>query len=170
MMALARCLRYTTWSLFVFAMTGCGTTAVIDTHPLIAHSPDSEIAKIYFLRTDPGFDGVGGNAYTISLGGQDLLTIAKGEYALTYLKNYSGDVTVESSTVVYRGGLNTWVKIEESQHFNFQGPETYYVTFRKVYNDSIMGASYIPLSITEDIAKRLARELKPVGNARNQPL
>jgi len=170
MKALARYLRYSTCCLFVFAIAGCGTTAIIDTHPLIAQSPDSEIAKINFLRTDPGFDGVGGNAFTISLGGEDLLTIAKGEYALTYLKNYSGDVTVESSTVVYRGGLNTWIKVEESQHFNFEGPKTYYVTFSKIFNDTIMGTSYIAQSITEDIAKRLARELKPVGDAMAHPL
>jgi len=137
---------------------------------LLAQSSDQGFVKVYFLRTDPGFDGVSGNALTISLAGQDLLTLAKGEYALVYLKNYSGDVTVESSTVALRGGLNTWVKAKEAQHFDFAWPQTYYITFRKVLSDLGSGTPYVAQRITEDVAQDLARQLKPVGGAANHPL
>ena len=160
---------YFIFSLFSFVAVGCGSTAIMKTHPYIAHSINNDTVKVYFIRTDSGFDGVGGNAYTLSMGGYDLLTIAKGEYTLVNLNAYSGDITVESSTVVYRGS-NTWIKVKESGQFKFISPNTYYVTFKKQFNDSINGVSVIPYSVTESIAKRLVPELKPIGKAKEQPL
>jgi len=163
-------LRYFITGLLVFLAAGCGTTAIKESHSLLANSSVDNIAKVYFIRPDPGFRGVMANAFTISLGGQELLTIAKGEYTLVYLKYYSGDVTVESSTVVNRGGKNTQVTVKESLPFKFDESKTYYITFREYQKGMMQGASYIPYSITEDAARNLASKLKPIGKAVAAPL
>jgi len=160
-----RCIRALAFIFLVAAINGCGTTAIKESHPLLANSSVGNIAKVYFIRPDPGFRGVMGNAITISLGGQELLTIAKGEYTLVYLKYYSGDVTVESSTVVNRGGMNTQVTVKESLPFKFDESKTYYITFKEYQRGMMQGTSYIPFSITEDVARNLASKLNPIGKA-----
>lgn len=164
MRALTRCVQYFTTGFLVFLVVGCGTTAIQESHPLIGNSADGNVAKVYFIRPDSGFDGVKGNAFTISLDGQKLLTLAKGEYTLVNLKHYSGDVTVESSAVVNRGGMNTQVTVKESQPFVFEEATTYYVTFQ----ESPRG--YIPYCITQESARNTAKKLNPVGNAVASPL
>jgi len=163
-------LRYFACGLFVFIAVGCGTTAIMQTHPLLADPLNVKAAKVYFIRSDSGFDGVRGNAYTISLDGQDLLTISKGEYTLVYLMEYSGDMTVVSSDVVNRGGLNTWIKVKGSRRFLFEGSKTYYITFERSLHDPFQGTAYIPTGITETVAKRMAGTLKPIGEAVAHPL
>ncbi len=153
-----------TTGVIVFLVVGCGATATKESHPLLANSSDGNIAKVYFIRPDPGFQGVMGNSFKISLADQELLTIAKGEYTLIYLKHYSGDVTVESSTVVNQRGINTQVTVKESQPFTFDESKTYYITFR----ESPRG--YVPYNITEVAARNLAIKLKPIGKAIASPL
>ncbi len=86
MRVLTKYLRHFTTGLLVLLVAGCGTTAIKESHPLLANSSVGNIAKVYFIRPDPGFRGVMGNAFTISLGGQELLTIAKGEYVSSPVK------------------------------------------------------------------------------------
>jgi hypothetical protein len=150
--------------LAVFLFFGCGTTATRESHPLLANASDSDAARIYFIRPDPGFDGVVGNAFKISMAGEELLSLAKGEYTLVYLKNYSGDVTVESTQVENRMGMNTQVTVEETRLFTFGAFRTYYITFE----ESPRG--YVPHSISEEAARTLSSELKPIGNAIASPL
>lgn len=149
---------FTTGLLLVLAAS-CGTTATSESHPLLANSTDDSTTMVYFIRPDDGFKGVKGNAFTIFLGGQQLLTIAKGEYTLVYLKPYSGDVTVESTTVINQSGMNTQVKVKESQPFTFNVSEIYYITFR----ESPRG--YVPYSVSEDAARTMANGLTPIASA-----
>ena len=146
------------------AVFGCGTTATQDSHPLLSNSASDAVARVYFLRSDPGFRGVMGNAFKISLANQELLTIAKGEYTLVYLKPYAGEVSVESSTVVNQGGINTQMKVKESQPFAFDESETYYIAFKETPR------GYVPYTLSEDAARKLAIDLQPVGNAISEPL
>ena len=81
-------------------ITACGTTAIVESHPALSPPGEGNVARVYFLRPDIGYRGIAGNAFSISLDGKELLTLAKGEYALVYLKPASVIVTVESSTVV----------------------------------------------------------------------
>ncbi len=170
MRVLAKHLRHFTTGLLVFLVAACGTTTIKESHPLVANSSVGNVAKVYFIRPDPGFRGVMGNAFTISLGGQELLTIAKGEYTLVYLKYYSGDVSVESSTVVNRGGMNTQVTVKESLPFKFDESKTYYIRFKENQKGMMQGTSYIPYSILEDVARNLASKLNPIGKAVAAPL
>ncbi len=170
MSLLTRYLKFFTAGLFLSLVSGCMTTAINESHSLLAQSSDGDIAKVYFIRPDSGFRGVMGDAFTIILGGKRLLTIANGEYTLVYLNYYSGDVTVESSTVMNQGARNIPVTVKESLPFKFDESKTYYITFKEKERGVRQGTSYIPISITEDDARKLASKLKPVGKAVTAPL
>ncbi len=154
----------------VLFVSACGTTEIKKSHPLLADSEAGNIVKVYFIRPDPGFLGVAGNAFTILLSGNELLTIAKGEYTLVNLKPYSGDITVESTTVVNRSGMNTQITVKESLPFKFESGNTYYITFEAYERGMMQGVSYIPRSIAENTARKLAGKLKPIGKAISNPL
>ena len=159
-----RDLRHLILGLLGFLTVGCGTTAINESHPLVASDSLANVSSVYFIRPDSGFEGVRGNAFTVSLGGQDLLTLAKGEYTLVYLEQYAGEVTVSSSTVEIRNGKNTQVTVKESRPFLFDGSAVYSIGFE----DSPRG--FVPQSITDAAARKMASQLKPVGMAVDFPL
>ena len=107
-------------------LSSCGTTTVAS-HPSLAPTGDGNAARVYFLRPDIGYTGVMQRAFTLSLDGKDLLTLATGEYALAYLKPASAIVTVESWTVPY--GSSAMTKVKESRPFLFEAGKTYYLAF-----------------------------------------
>lgn len=162
--------KHLTTVFLVLLIVGCGSTAIIKSHPLLTIPSIDKVVKVYFIRPDPGFRGVMGNAFTILLDEQELLTIAKGEYTLVYLKPYSGIVTVESTTVINRGGMNSQTTVKESLPFKFDEGKTYYITFNEHQRGMMQGTSHIPVSITRDAARNLASKLKPIGKAINAPL
>jgi len=148
-------------------IAACGTTAIVESHPALAPSNETNAAKVYFLRPDIGYRGVAGNAFSIAMDGQELLTLAKGEYALVHIRPFSGTLTVESSTVVNQSGRNVMTNVKELQPFSFEAGKTYYVTFRQNQQGWLSGggSSYIPILISSEEAKRTANGLKPVGKA-----
>ncbi len=153
-------------------IAACGTTAILESHPALASAGERDAAKVYFLRPDIGYRGVMGNAFAISLDGKALLTLAKEEYALVYLTPLSGTVTVESSTVANRGGMNTMTKVQESRPFSFEAGRTYYLAFSENQEGWLSGngGSYVPVLIDDAAASQAASGLKPVGKAIQEPI
>jgi len=77
---------------------GCaGSTSVQHEHHLLQDEPST--AAVYFLRPKEGFIGVMGNQITIDLDGEELMTLAVGEYTLLHLMPGTYDMTVTSTTV-----------------------------------------------------------------------
>ena len=153
-------------------ISACGTTAIVESHPAFSPQGEGNVAKVYFLRPDIGYRGIAGNAFSISLDGKELLTLAKGEYALVYLKPASLTVTVESSTVVNQRGMNQMTGIKESQPFSFEAGKTYHVAFRQNQREWLSGGgvSYIPVPVSDATAAEAAIGLKPVGKAMQEPI
>lgn len=156
-------------SLSLSFIAACGTTTTIESHPALARSGESNVAKVYFLRPDIGYRGVRGNAFLITLDGKELLTLAKGEYTLVHLLPVSGVVTVESSTVI---SGNVMTKVKESRPFSFEAGKSYYVAFRVNQHGDYRGggSSYIPILITDAAAIEVANGLKPIGKAMQEPI
>jgi len=159
-------------SLSLSFIAACGTTAIVESHPALAQTDGSNVAKVYFLRPDIGYRGVMGNAFSISLDSKELLTLAKEEYALLYLSPLSGTVTVESSTVISQDGMNAMTKVKESRPFSFDAGQTYYLAFSVNQRDwfSGGGVSYSPILISDGAASEAANGLKPVGKAIQDPI
>ena len=153
-------------------LAACGSTAVMESHPSLARPGDSNAAKVYFLRSDIGYWGVMGNAFSISLDEKELLTLAKGEYALVYLQPVSGMVTVESSTVKNQGGMNVMTKVKESRPFSFDGGKTYYLAFQANQQDWMSGGgtSFVPMLITGTAVIEATNKTKAIGRALQEPI
>ena len=62
-------------------------------------------------------------------------------------------------SIINQSGMNTQVKVKESQPFTFNVSEIYYITFR----ESPRG--YVPYSVSEDAARTMANGLTPIGSA-----
>lgn len=172
MRSIVRTCAFLSLGVFLLLLSSCGTTAVMESHPSLIQAGGSDSAKVYFLRPDIGYHGVMQNAFSISLGDKELLTLANGEYALVHLRSVAGLVTVESSTV--QSGVQTRVK--ESRPFSFEAGQTYYVAFQ-ANRPGVVGAmlfgggtSYVPVLVTAAEARKAADQTKPIGRAVQDPI
>lgn len=158
--------------LLAMLAAACSTTAVVSSHPALAKSGETGIAKVYFLRPDVGYRGVEHKPFSIALDDQGLLTLAAGEYVLVYLRPVSATVTVESYTVVRQARENDIIKVTESVPFSFEAGKTYYLSFagRPLGWKSGGGISYLPVLMSHRKAIATASRLKPVGNAAQEPI
>jgi hypothetical protein len=155
-------------TLFAFAfalpfLSSCGSTTVVTSHTSLAPASDGNAAKVYFLRPDIGYTGVMRMAFTLSLDDKELLTLALGDYALAYLKPYSGPLKVESWAVPTAG---TMTKVRQFGHFSFEAGQTYYLAF----DPQESGTSFSPILITAREAAGTAGRTTPVGKALQEPV
>jgi hypothetical protein len=144
----------------------CGATAVRETHPALAPVGEASAARVYFLRPNIGYPGVMGKAFSISWNDTELLTLAKGDYALVHLRPDSGKMTIQSWTV-RNGGMG---KITETRSFSFDAGRTYYVAFSANPHLVAGGTSYVPMLITGDAVTEAASKTKPIGRAAQEPI
>jgi hypothetical protein len=144
----------------------CGATVVIETHPALAPAGEAGAARVYFMRPNIGYPGVMGKAFSISWNDKELLTLAKGDYALVYLRPDSGKMTIQSWTVI-NGGMG---KITETRSFSFDAGRTYYVAFSVNYHLISYGTSYVPTLIMGDAVTEAASKTKPIGRAAQEPI
>ena len=165
-----------TYVLLVAALAGCASsTSVQPTHPLIATGGTVESAKVYFLRPDIGFRGVMDLPVTISLGGKELLTLAKGQYTLVPLAPGSAEMKTESYTVA--GNPGAMALVSTTRTLTFSAGETHYILFELVPRLGFRlepgptgGSEFVPSQISRDGALRAVRGLTPVGMAVDQPI
>lgn len=144
-------------------LSSCGTTTMATSHTSLASASDGNAVKVYFLRPDIGYTGVMRLAFTLSLEDEELLTLALGDYALAYLKPYSGLVKVESWAVPAAG---TMTKVRQFGHFSFEAGQTYYLAF----DPQASGTAFSPILITAREAAGTAGRTTPVGNALHEPV
>ena len=133
-------------------------------HTSLASANDGNAAKVYFLRPEIGYTGVLRLAFTLSLDDRELLTLALGDYALAYLKPYSGPMKVESYAAT--GGNMT--KVQQFGYFSFESGQTYYVAFAP--QQSGASFSFSPMLITAREAAGTAGRTTPVGQALQEPI
>ena len=167
MMRPANLFKCITFLLLTLTVTGCATT-INKIHPALTQATDSNVVKLYIIRSKEAFNGITGLPFSVSLNDEKLMTIAKGEYTLVYLKPFSGNVTVQSWTV--KGMNNSMSKATASKLFTFGSRETYYLTFVEIRGGLMQGSIYTPISIPRDKAVSLTQKLKPVGMAIGNPI
>ena len=143
-------------------LSSCGTTTVVTSHTLLTSASDGNAAKVYFLRPDIGYTGVMRLAFTLSLDDKELLTLALGDYALAYVKPYSGLVKVESFAV----RSSNMTKVQQFGHFSFEAGRTYYLAF----DPRESGSLFSPILITAHEAAGTAGRTTPVGAALQEPV
>jgi hypothetical protein len=147
-------------------VAACGATVVMETHPALAPAGQASAARVYFMRPNIGYPGVMGKAFSISWNDKELLTLAKGDYALVYLRPDSGRMTIQSWTVI-NGGMG---KVTETRSFSFDAGRTYYVAFSANQHLVLGGTSYLPTLIMGDAVTQAASKTKPIGRAAQEPI
>lgn len=157
-------------SLAFVAMAIAASSGVNANHPLLIDQAENAAATVYFIRPDAGFRGVMGRAVSVRIDGEELLKLAKGEYALVRLKPWTGEIVVNSSTVVMMGGMNTMKSVEESRPFSFAAGETYYVFVSEMVRVAGGGSSFVPTSMNREQAVEAAADLAATGIAAAAPL
>lgn len=146
---------------------GCaGTTTVQQNHPLFASEEVVEKTKVYLIRPDPGFNGVMDRPVTISLGGLEMLNLAKGQYTLLSLKSGSAEMKVGAYTV---SGGSLMAVSSTTQLTFFPGATQYLVLEMRSFGFQA-GSEFIPRQVQRDHALRLAGDLSPVGMAVREPI
>jgi len=162
-------MRKTIVLLTIVAAAGCaGTTSLKENHPFIASDSDKETAKVYFIRPDPGFSGIMDRPVTISLGGSELLSLAKGQYTLLNLKPGNAEIKVDAHTVV--GPTNTMTPVSTTAQLDIPPESTLYLVFELVSRGPLNGSAFVPFSVSRDRALEAIQGLNPIGMAINEPV
>ena len=155
--------------LTVASVAGCaGTTSLQESHPLIVPGSAAEKTKVYFIRPDPGFRGVMDRPVTISLGGAELLGLAKGQYTLLHLRSGNVEMKVDSYTVA--GTSNTLTPVSTTAQLTLPPGSTLYLVFELVPRGPLAGSVFVPRSVSRDRALETARGLSPIGMAASEPI
>ena len=156
-------------ALAVALVSGCtGSTSMRPAHPLLASGGAVETAKVYFIRADPGFRGVMDMPVTVSLGGAELLSLAKGQYTLIPLKSGATALKIDSYTVV--GHTNTMTLVSTTTQVSFSPQTTHYFVFELVPRGILQGSVFLPHEASRERALYVVRGLTPVGMAVDEPI
>ena len=173
-MALKRIVRW--WGLASIAgimmLAGCANlsgTKVNTAHHLISREGENAFATVYFLR--PGTErpmGFADNALTVELDGRELLTIAKGEYTLIYMRpRVRTTLTLENLT--QKGRSWRTQKMDTSYEFAFAAGQTYFILLEPE-DGEFRGVRFMAKNVDLFHAKEAADKLRAVGVAKSAPI
>ena len=159
-------------TLVIASLAACvGTTTIRENHPVIASATATEQTRVYFMRPDPGFRGVMDRPLTINVDGRELVSLAKGQYALLPLKSGGVEMTLDSYTVA--GFNNTLTAVSNIAPVTLPAGSTLYLIFVLVLRDPLdvmAGSVFAPRPVSREIALEISRGLSPVGMAVRQPI
>lgn len=163
------CLHRLCAALAAAMLAGCvGTTSIQKTHPLIATGATLEKTRVYFIRPDPGFQGVMDFPLTVVLGGTELMKLAKNTYTLLTLE--SGRVAMKLEYYAVAGPSNRMTSVSTTAEADFAPGRTDYLVFERVDRGFLSGPSFVPRQVSRERALDLAQGLLPVGAAIAEPL
>jgi hypothetical protein len=156
-------------ALALAALAGCaGTTSIQGTHPLIATAATHDRTRVYFIRPDPGFQGVMDFPLTVVLGGAELMKLAKDSYTLLTLE--SGGVALKLEYFAVAGPSNRMTSVSTSAELSLVPGKTEYLVFELAPRDAASGPGFVPRLVSRERALDLAQGLLPVGAAIADPL
>jgi hypothetical protein len=146
------------------ALAGCTATRLDGSHPLLSNAPDNEVARVYFIRPrTERFMGVADNTLTIEADRTHLLDLAKGEYALVYLKPAASVWLLVRSDTSW-GPVQDIKEMTREKEFAFAAGQTYFVALIPV-DGEFRGVYFNPVDVTLDQAKQMAATARPSGTA-----
>ena len=161
-------------ALIFIAIGGCTSwqwngTEVNSANKLVRTKGDTEYCAVYFLRplTERAM-GFSDNPLTIDLDGSKLLTLEKGDYTLIYMRpRVHTTMSVENETEV--GPYWLTKKMVKNYDFGFEAGETYFIVFEPV-DGEFRGVYFKARNVDLFTAKQLAKNLRPAGKARKEPI
>jgi hypothetical protein len=153
----------------VMGVAGCAATRVDWAHPLVSSDPQS--ARVYFIRpfTERYMD-IADNVLGVEADRTELLSLAKGEYALIRLR--PGTVFLQTRSKTAWGPTETHFNVNTRAHeikemthsepFTFEPGGVYFIVLTPI-DGEFRGVNYQMVQVDLARAKRLAAHLRVVG-------
>lgn len=149
-------------------LVSCSSAKMIKNSFVDNDSEDQYVAKVYFIRTMPlKYKGVADNRISIDINGEPLLKIDEGAYTMVRIKPTKTAVTTHSRTL-FTTGFEP-INVTRTREYNFIAGKTYFINLDRV-NEEFRGIYYDPAPVTLEVAKKLAKPLRAVGKARDEPI
>lgn len=138
-------------------------SSIKKSHPLVQHDLTVLYATLYFIRPKTEHaQGFADAPLKISVDGKKLMSLAKAEYTLLYIKPRSVDITMSNKTQT-RGRWEV-EEMKTTRHFDFKAGETYFILAQPI-DGEFRGTRFVPTALNTAEAKRASRYLSPVGKA-----
>ena len=152
-------------------VSGCSmfrVSDVNDSHSLVQLDQSRPYATVYFIRpATEHATGYADNVLDVELDDEDLMSLAKAEYTLVYLKPRDVTITLRNRTQV-RGRWEV-TEMSRSRQFSFKAGETYFIQTTMI-DGEFRGAHFIPEALSLFDARKAARYLQPADLAREHPI
>ena len=152
-------------ALFVLVgmVSACGVTKVKKEHGLLQSDLSRPHATVYFMRANTEHpQGFADNSLAVEIDGELLISLAKGEYTMAYLK--PRQITVTLKNLAQAGGRWEVKEMERSRQFRLQPDETYFINANAV-DGEFRGVRFIPEMVSQFEAKKISEYLRAVGKA-----
>ena len=160
--------KQTVWrgvALFVLVglVSACGLTKVKKEHGLLQPDLSRPYATVYFMRTNTEHpQGFADNSLAVEVDGELLISLAKGEYTMVYLK--PRQITVALRNLTQSRGRWEVEEMERSRQFQLRADETYFINANAI-DGEFRGVRFIPEMVGQFEAKKISEYLRAVGKA-----
>ncbi len=141
------------------ALSGCSTSKIFDSHPLLAESGGGA-AKVYFIRSQTERRmGISDNALIVDFNGEQAVSLEKGEYVALSLVPRDYIITLKNRT---EAGPRWDVKwMSKKYQFDFDVDKTYYIEVKSI-DGEFRGIFFV----ANDLARYEAEQLAQLQNLR----
>ncbi len=157
------------WVIMVAVLlSACTTTRIDRGHSLIQSDASASYASVYFIRPNTEHpQGFADNPLAVSVNGERLMRLGKGEYTLVHLKARDISVTMKNQTQV-RGRWEV-TEMEQTRNFNLEPGQTYYILAHSV-DGEFRGVTFVPESVALFDVKQIKAPLRAAGAAKSSPI
>lgn len=142
-------------------LSGCAGSKIVRDSPIIQQNLDQPYSTIYFLRNDDKvFRGLAEDAVWVEINGQNVVKLAKGEYAMIRIKPIESTVRVISMSYI---GTNPYPQeVYGEDTFNFAANQTNFINI-SIRDGEFRGVYFMPVRVESNEARAIARDLRPAG-------
>jgi len=145
--------------ILIISLSGCSGTHLIDDSQALQLNLEQEYSTIYILRENPKYlTGFPNQPIRIDINGYDIGALSYGEYIMLRIKPTEG--TVRFSSMDVYGSIQKPRELSGEETFNFSAGQTNFIRTRFI-DGEFRGAYFVPERIEFNLARELAKELKP---------
>jgi hypothetical protein len=158
-----------TWLLVLLSGLGLAACATVNQqHPEVATDAKAPAATVYFIRPillKP--KGYADNPLHIDYQGKPLVVLPEESYTMVRIKPSEGMLRVNSMTRFTN--LQQAIKVWRERHYKFLADKTYFIYLKQI-NEEFRGIFYEPEPVDLAEAKRLVKDARASGAARDAPI
>ena len=146
-------------ALLIITLSGCSGTFLIKDNQALQTNLEQEYSTVYILREKPKYlSGLPNQAISIDINGHEIGNLSFGEYIMLRIKPTEG--TIRFTSMDTYGAIHEPRELSGEETFNFAAGQTNFIRTRFI-DGEFRGAYFVPERIEFNLARELAKELKP---------